>query len=161
VSDQTPPADDNPFAPPAPGAVPPPPPAYGAVPPPPPPYGYAAPPPPGYAAPPPPSGYGAPQGGYASPYATSSSSGRATAVMVLGIASIPLLCMCFTGVITAVVALALAPGATRDIAAADGRLGGAGQVKAGVILSWIALALAAVLVIIGFATRDSSAFGSQ
>lgn len=155
MSEQTPPADDNPFAPPAPGAVPPQPPAYGSVPPPQPAYGAVPPPPPsGWAAPP-------PHPGYASPYATSSSSGRATAVMVLGIVSIPLLCMCFTGVITAIVALALAPGATRDIAAADGRLGGAGQVKAGVILSWIALALAAVLVIIGFATRDSSAFGSQ
>jgi hypothetical protein len=45
-------------------------------------------------------------------------------------------------VVPAVVALALAPGASRDIAAAGGRLTGDGLLKAGRIVAWVNLGLA-------------------
>ncbi len=160
MTDQTPPPDDNPFAAPQPGAIPPPPygnapppppapPAYGSVPPPPPVSG-AIPPPPGYATP-----YGAPGYGqgyppaHAQAYAgqTPRTSGKAIAVMVLGIVSIPLLCVCFTGVITAIVGLAMSPSANRDITSSGGMVGGSTQVKTGVILSIIALVLAVLLIV--------------
>jgi hypothetical protein len=69
-------------------------------------------------------------------------SGKATAVLVLGIAALVLLCCLGAGVIPAVVALVLAPGAKREIVASGGALTGLGQVKAGQITSIIALVLA-------------------
>jgi hypothetical protein len=62
--------------------------------------------------------------------------------MVLGIVSIPLLCLCYAGVITAIVSLAMSPSANRDIATSGGAVGGSAQMKSGVILSIIALVLA-------------------
>jgi hypothetical protein len=62
-------------------------------------------------------------------------------VLVLGIAAIVLLCCAGAGVIPAIVALVLAPGAKREIVASGGALTGLGQVKAGQITSVIALVL--------------------
>jgi hypothetical protein len=84
------------------------------------------------------------------------------AVLVLGILSLPLTCGYGLGFIAAIVALALAPGAKREINASAGQLGGLGFVKAGVICSWIAIGLVAlgVIAIIALialsATVDSS-----
>jgi hypothetical protein len=66
------------------------------------------------------------------------------AVLVLGILSLPLTCGYGLGVVAAIVALALAPGARREINASGGRLGGLGFVKAGVICSWVAVGLVAL-----------------
>ena len=55
----------------------------------------------------------------------------------------------------------LAPGARRDIEAAGGRLGGAGKVKAGVVLSWVALGLAVLFLLISLLTRTSSGLSPQ
>jgi hypothetical protein len=108
--------------------------------------------------------YGSPaggQGGYGQPYPPSyypqpaygypgvQNSGRATTVMVLGIASLVLLFLCGLGFIPAIVALCLAPDAKRKIASSGGRIGGEGMVKAGVIMSWIAIGLT-VLGVIGY-----------
>ena len=148
------------------GYAPPPMPDYSA---PPPPAGYPPPPPPpNYAAPPPgyppppgqPQPYGYPpayQGyGYAAPAQTA---GKATAVLILGIISLPALCFVGSGIITAIVALCLAPGAKRQIRESQGQLGGLGQIKGGVICSWIALVLGVLYVtfiIIAIANGDST-----
>jgi|tagenome__1003787_1003787.scaffolds.fasta_scaffold20629353_1 hypothetical protein len=82
-------------------------------------------------------------------------SGKATAVLVLGIAALVLFCCLGAGVIPAIVALVLAPGAKREILASDGAVTGLSQIKAGRILSVIALVLTvlgAVLVGIGIAS---------
>jgi hypothetical protein len=79
------------------------------------------------------------QQGYARQWGATS--GKATAVLVLGIASIVLACCLGAGVIPAVIALVLAPGAKREIVASGGALTGLGQVKAGQITSIIALVL--------------------
>jgi hypothetical protein len=93
--------------------------------------------------------YGAPVAGYRTAPTTS---GRATAVLELGISSLVLLFMCGLGLVTAIVALVMAPGAKRDIKDSQGRLTGLGMVKGGVVCSWIAIALvvlfAAVLVLL-------------
>jgi hypothetical protein len=68
--------------------------------------------------------------------------------MVLGIAALVLFCCYGAGVIPAVIALVLAPGAKREIVASGGALTGLGQVKAGQITSIIALVLT-VLGVIG------------
>ena len=101
-------------------------------------------PPPGY--PPgqfPPPGYppGYPPGGQRT-------SGKATTVLVLGIASLVLLFTCGIGVIPAIVALCLAPGARREVAASGGLLGGEGQIKAGQICSWITVGLTILGIIV-------------
>lgn len=57
-------------------------------------------------------------------------------VLVLGIASLTV----FWG-IAGIVALFLAPGAKREIAASNNTLGGAGLIRAGVICSWISIVL--------------------
>ena len=62
-------------------------------------------------------------------------------MLVLGIAAIVLFCCAGAGVIPAIVALVLAPGAKREIVASGGALTGLGQVKAGQITSIIALVL--------------------
>jgi len=159
--------EDNPFAPPASGAVPPPPPVPPAAPPAAP-AGYGTPPPPppaGYAAPPspfgpPPTGYGtqppyagspyagSPYGAQQYGYVTPRNSGRAAAVLALGIGSLVLMCMYGIGVIAAIVALVLAPGAKREIRESRGYVVGEGMVKAGVICSWITVGLTAVAVVV-------------
>lgn len=87
------------------------------------------------------SGAGYPPPGYPRQRQTS---GRAIAVLVLGIASLTV----FWGV-AGIVALCLSPGAKREIAASQGHLGGEDLVKAGVICSWISIALT-ILTIIAF-----------
>ena len=60
-------------------------------------------------------------------------------MLVLGIASLVLLFMCGLGLVTATVALAMAPGARREINESQGRLTGLGMVQGGVVCSWITL----------------------
>lgn len=120
------------------------PPAYGQ---PLPPYGQ---PPPAYAVP----GY---PGGYFVPAAQSS--GRATTVLVLGIASLVLLLLCGIGIVPAVISLAMSGGAKREIEQSQGRLGGLGMVTAGRVTSWVTIALfaiAAVVLVIGLAINPGS-----
>lgn len=94
-------------------------------------------PPPGpYGAPPPYQAWG-PPGGPAKTH------GKAIAVLVLGISSL-VACLGIPGV----VALFLAPGARREIAASQGRLTGETLIKAGVICSWISIALAILIVLV-------------
>ena len=81
--------------------------------------------------------------GYPPPQTTS---GKAIAILVLGIAGIVV--GCGIGAILGIVALSLAPGGRREIAASGGRLGGEGFIKAGVICSWIAIGLTAVSILI-------------
>lgn len=85
-------------------------------------------------------------------YPPQRTSAQSIAVLVFGIASLTVLWG-----IAGIVALVLAPGAKREIAASRGALGGEGLVRAGVICSWISIALtvlaillvAALLVVIG------------
>jgi hypothetical protein len=107
----------------------------------------------------PPSPYGAP---YGSPYyAPAQTSGKATAVMVLGIVSVALMCGYGIGVIPAIVALVLAPGARREIAESGGRLQGEGQIKAGVICSWVAVGVVAVGIVFVIGLVAITAIGSS
>jgi hypothetical protein len=170
--DSTPaPDDDNPYAAPVAGSSEPTqqlpaegqqPPVYGQQPPAygqqPPAYGQQ---PPAYGQAPQPPGYGQ-AAAYGQQYSGyPSTSGRATAVLICGIASLVLLLSCI-GFIPAIVALALAPGAQRDIAASGGRLTGEGQIKAGRICSWIAIAinilivLAIMVFVVAFRNADFS-----
>ena len=96
------------------------------------PYGAQPPPQPGWAPP-----------GY--PLGPPRTHGRAIAVLVLGISSL-VACLGIPGI----VALCLAPGARREIAASQGRLTGEGLIKAGVICSWISIVLV-ILVVVVFA----------
>jgi hypothetical protein len=151
----------DPYAPPDPAYPPPgyhyaptsPPPGYGQPPPPPgygqPPPAYGQPPPPaGYGQPPPPPAYGQPPPAYGYPpppvgygYPAQQTAGRATAVLVLGICSLVFFCAYGIGLVLAIIALCLAPGARRDIAASNGNLSGLGMVKAGVICSCVCIGL--------------------
>lgn len=101
--------------------------------------------------------YGHPYGGYPSPYGLSvppsaPTSGKATTVLVLGVASLLLMFMCGIGLVTAIVALVLAPGAKREIRQSEGRLTGLSMVQGGVVCSWITIGLvvliAAVIVLV-------------
>lgn len=76
-------------------------------------------------------------------------SGKAIAVMVLGIASLPLLCGYGIGLIPAIVALAMAPSARREISAANGQLGGKGFLTAGVACSWVTVGMCVTGLVIG------------
>ena len=72
-------------------------------------------------------------------------SSKATTVMVLGIVSLVMFfAVCGLGVIPAIIALVMARGAEREIAASGGALQGASQVKAGKIMAWITLGLTAL-----------------
>jgi hypothetical protein len=102
--------------------------------------------------------YGQPYGGYpAAPYGlpvrpSTPTSGKATTVLVLGVASLLLMFMCGIGLVTAIVALVMAPGANREIQQSGGRLTGLGLVQGGVVCSWITIGLvvliAAVIVLL-------------
>lgn len=103
---------------------------------------YQAPPPP--PAPPPPGGsYGQPGGYQPAP----ANSGKSVAILVLGIVGLVLSCGYGVGIVPAIVALALAPGAKREIAASQGGLGGESFIKAGVICSWVTIGLVVVAVL--------------
>ena len=82
-------------------------------------------------------------------------------MLVLGIAALVLFCCYGAGVIPAIIALVLAPGAKREIVASGGALTGLGQVKAGQITSVIALVLTvlgviAVIILAATGTFDHS-----
>jgi hypothetical protein len=84
-------------------------------------------------------------------------SGRATAVMVLGIVGIVMFCAYGIGLVCAIIALVLAPGARREIEQSGGMIGGSGMVKAGVICAWVAIGLTvAIIAIIAIAAIASS-----
>ncbi len=72
--------------------------------------------------------------GYPPPAARTSP--RAVVVLVLGVASLTV----FWG-LAGIAALVIAPGAKREIARSGGTVEGAGLVRAGVICSWISIAL--------------------
>ena len=91
--------------------------------------------------------YGYPGYGAYGP-AVPQTAGRATTVMVLGIVSLVMMFTCGLGFVTAIVALVMAPGAKREIAASGGRLTGESQVRAGSIMSWITLGLTALAVLL-------------
>jgi hypothetical protein len=108
-------------------------------------------------------GYGGqPAYGYGQPPYGKQTSSKATTVMVLGIVSLVLTFTCGLGFITAIIALVMAGGAEREIAAAGGALDGEGQLKAGRIMSWISLAITAVgvLFIIGAIAVGISSSGT-
>lgn len=75
-------------------------------------------------------------------------SGMSIAVLVLGIVGLVLACGYGIGIIPSIVALAMAPAAKREIAAAGGQLGGAGFVKAGVVCAWVAVGMAIVVIVL-------------
>ena len=75
-------------------------------------------------------------------------SGMSIAVLVLGIVGLVLVCGYGIGIIPSIVALAMAPAAKREIAAAGGQLGGAGFVKAGVVCAWVAVGMAIVVIVL-------------
>jgi hypothetical protein len=132
MSENEPPGEPDPWQPPSDGAGVPP--ARGQYPPPPPPPplppagGY----PPAYPIPP----------GYPPAYPMPPrNSGKSIAILVLGIAGLFLTCAYGLGVVAAIVALALAPGANREIAASHGTLTGEGMIKAGVICAWVTVGL--------------------
>jgi hypothetical protein len=121
------------------------PPAYG-----PPAYG-----PPGYGPPPPgqrqaatgAAGYGPPQGqgqpGWGPPPgAVQETSSRAIVALVLAVCSFVVFPF-----VPAVVALFVAPQARRELAAARGRLGGEGLVRAAVVVAWVNIALSLVVLL--------------
>jgi hypothetical protein len=51
--------------------------------------------------------------------------------------------------ILGIIAICLAPGAKQEIAASQGRLGGEGQIKAGVICAWVSIAIGVFVLLIG------------
>lgn len=75
-------------------------------------------------------------------------SGMSIAVLVLGIVGLVLACGYGIGIIPSIVALAMAPAAKREIAAAGGQLGGAGFVKAGVVCAWVAVGIATAAIVV-------------
>jgi hypothetical protein len=75
-------------------------------------------------------------------------------VLVLGVSSLVLSLFCGYGFLPAIVALVLAPGARREIRAAGGQLMGLGQIKAGVVCSWVTVAFT-VVAILAYVTADS------
>lgn len=77
------------------------------------------------------------------PPAPPRASGRAVAVLVLGISS---LISCFF--VAGIVALCLAPGARREIEASQGRATGKDLVRVGVICSWVSIGLVIVGVLL-------------
>ncbi len=89
-------------------------------------------------------------------------SGKSIAILVLGIVGIVFTCFYGLGVVAAIVALALTPGANREIAASRGTLTGEGMIKAGMICAWISVGLTVagilffVVIIIGAASSSGA-----
>lgn len=109
------------------------------------PYGY------GYGAQP-----GYPGGGYGYGAATA---GKATAVMVLGIASLVTVWCYGLGVVPAIVGLAMSGSAKREIESSGGRLTGLGMVTAGRVTSWITVGLTVIiagLLVLGIALSSAA-----
>ncbi len=83
--------------------------------------------------------------GYGVPYLPPVTSGRATAVLVLGITALVMVMSCGIGGILGVIGLVVARGADREIAGSGGRLTGGGLVKGGRIMCWVSIALTVLL----------------
>ena len=71
----------------------------------------------------------------------------ATVVGMLGVGSLPGMLFCGLGTPMAVLALALAPSAKRQVLDSDGRFGGLGLIRAARICSAISLVIALVMVV--------------
>ncbi len=85
-------------------------------------------------------------GGY--PSGVPQTSGKATTVLVLGIASMVLLVLYGIGIVPAVISLVMSSGAKREIAGSGGRLSGLGMVAAGRVMSWITVGLFVILAVV-------------
>jgi len=85
-------------------------------------------------------------GGY--PSGVPQTSGKATTVLVLGIASMVLLVLYGIGIVPAVISLVMSGGAKREIAGSGGRLSGLGMVAAGRVMSWITVGLFVILAVV-------------
>jgi hypothetical protein len=135
-----------------PSPAPPPPPSDGGYAPPPQFTGYAPPPaPPGYGAP---GGYGGypPAYGYGAP--APHTDGSAITALILSIAS-----FVFCPIVPAIIALALIPGARRNIVSSGGVVEGLGMLTAAKIISWINIGLwsaGLVILAIGIAASSNS-----
>mgnify|MGYP006286930151 CR=1 FL=1 len=81
--------------------------------------------------------------------------GMAIASMVLGIVSIPLICCCYIGVATGILAVIFGFLSGNKIKESNGAEKGEGMALAGIILGFSAIGLAAVLIIIGLATGET------
>jgi hypothetical protein len=81
--------------------------------------------------------------------------------MVLGIVGLVMVCGWGIGAIPAIVALALAPGAKREIQHSGGTVTGDGFVKAGVICSWVTLGLAIIGIVVFVGLLVLGAFASS
>jgi hypothetical protein len=85
---------------------------------------------------------------------------RTTVVLVLGIAAVLLSLAGVIGLLPAIVALALAPGARRDLArpaadpAAPRRRGGRAELLAGILLAWVAVLVVAAKLLLALAGAD-------
>jgi len=92
---------------------------------------------------------GLPGGEYSQYGPPAVNSGRAVAILVLGIVSLVFLCAYGIGLIPAIVALALAPGAKREIGNSGGRIVGGSFIKAGTVCSWVTVGFSAAGLVIG------------
>jgi hypothetical protein len=109
------------------------------------------------------------QGGYGYPPASGfgpPNSSKSTTVGVLGIVSLVTLFTCGIGFIPAIISLAMAGGAQREIRESGGALGGENMIRTGRICSWItlaitALALIAVIVLVVVAASTDSGGGDS
>jgi len=88
-------------------------------------------------------------------------SGKANAVMWLGITAIVLTCLCGVGFVPSIVALALAPGAKREVEASGGALTGLSQIRTGQITAIIAIALLVIAVVVAVAIGLAGGFNSN
>ncbi|HEX5017153.1 MAG TPA: DUF4190 domain-containing protein [Actinomycetes bacterium] len=113
--------------------------------------------------PPPPGPYPPPTpgGGYQWYPTPPTNSGKAIAVLVLGIVGLLFVCGYGLGVVPAIVALAMAPSAKREIEASGGTLTGEGMIKAGVVCSWVAVGIAAVGLVLIVIVVVAAAVGSS
>ncbi|MGL4173000.1 MAG: hypothetical protein ACRCTR_02850 [Actinomycetota bacterium] len=138
-----------------------PPPPPGHYPPPTPPYSYT-PPQPGQS-PPLPNYYGpgdAVPGGAGYPLPGPQTSGRAIAVLVLGICSIVFFWLCCFGLIPGIVAVALAGSSRAEIARSNGALTGDKLIKPGVICGWVGIGLGIAYFVLSLTLRVGLIGGS-
>ncbi|MCW2506077.1 MAG: hypothetical protein JWO79_4361 [Actinomycetia bacterium] len=92
---------------------------------------------------------------------------KASAVLFLGVVAVSMM-LCVGGVVPAILALALARSARAELRASQGFLTGEKMVRAGIVLSWIAIAVSSVLVIsavvyllIRFGADSGPSFGTN
>lgn len=80
----------------------------------------------------------------------------AIASLVLGIVSIPFICCCYIGLITAILSVIFGFVARSNIMKSAGREKGSGMALAGIILGFSAIGLAIILLILSFVNVFSS-----